>query len=333
MVGGGPVVLPGRGPSSSPRLGRPLAVDIGFALPTSGAWATPGNVATIARAADERGFRTLWTFQRVLFPTAFELPAVYRSVLDPLVTLGFAAAVTDRIRLGLAVVNGPFYAPAVLAKQLAAIDVLSGGRLDAGIGLGWSADEYAAAGVPMARRGARFDEWLACLDALLTEDPVSFQGEFYRVPPSHVAPAPVQQPRPPVLLGGSAEPALRRAGARADGWISSSRASVDDVRAGVRTVREAARHAGKDEADVRCVVRGVTVVHDDPAGAGDRPPLQGTPAQVRDDLGRFSELGVDEVFLDLNFDSEGVGRPDTDADAAIEKAFAVLDACAPGGGE
>jgi probable F420-dependent oxidoreductase len=305
-------------------------VDVGFALPTSGAWATPSNVATVARAADERGYRGLWTFQRVLVPTAFELPAVYRSVLDPLVTLGFAAAVTDRARLGLAVVNGPFYAPAVLAKQLVAIDVLSEGRLDAGIGLGWSADEYAAAGVPMARRGARFDEWLACLDAVLTQDPVAFGGQLYSVPPSHVAPRPVQQPRPPVLLGGSAAPALRRAGGRADGWISSSRATLEDVGAGVATVRGAAVAAGKRPEDVRCVVRGVTVVHDEPAG-GDRPPLQGTPAQIRDDLGRFSELGVDEVFLDLNFDSDGVGNPEADAGAATDRAFAVLDACAPGG--
>jgi probable F420-dependent oxidoreductase len=307
-------------------------VDLGFALPTSGAWATPGNIATIGRAADERGFRTLWTFQRVLFPTAFELPAVYRSVLDPLVTLGFAAAVTDRIRLGLAVVNGPFYAPAVLAKQLAAIDVLSGGRLDAGIGLGWSADEYAAAGIPMERRGARFDEWLACLDALLTQDPVAFEGEWYHVPRSHIGPRPVQEPRPPVLLGGSAAPALRRAGARGDGWISSSRASLDDVRDGIATVRDAAVAAGKRAGDVRCVVRGVTVVDDDAGGSDDRPPLQGSPVQIREDLRRFPDLGVDEVFLDLNFDSSSVGHPDADADGAMDRAFAVLDACAPGGG-
>jgi probable F420-dependent oxidoreductase len=303
-------------------------VDIGFALPTSGAWATPGNVAAVARDADERGFRTLWTFQRVLYPTAFELPAVYRSVLDPVVLLGYAAAVTSRIRLGLAVVNGPFYAPAVLAKQLTAIDVLSEGRLDAGIGLGWSEDEYAAAGVPMRRRGRRLDEWLDCLHVLLTEDPVSFEGEFYRVPSSHVGPVPVQQPRPPVLLGGSAERALRRAGVKGDGWISSSRASLDDIRVGVGIVHDAAEQAGKARHAVRCVVRGVTVVRDGVDGP-DRQPLNGSPAQVRNDLGRFAALGVDEVFLDLNFDSEEVGSPTADPDRAMEKAYAVLETCAP----
>jgi probable F420-dependent oxidoreductase len=304
-------------------------VDIGFALPVSGAWATPANVVAVARAADERGFRTLWTFQRVLYPTAFELPAVYRSVLDPLVVLGFAAAVTDRARLGLAVVNGPFYAPAVLAKQLTAIDVLSKGRLDAGIGLGWSEDEYAAAGVPMAGRGRRFDEWLDCLDRLLTEDPVSFDGEHYSVPRSHVGPLPVQRPRPPILVGGGAERALRRAGSRGDGWISSSRASLDDIRAGVVAVRDAAEQAGKAREAVRCIVRGVTVVRDTAPAEG-RVPLQGSTDQIRDDLGTFAALGVDEVFLDLNFDSDDVGNPAADPARAMDKAHAVLEACAPG---
>ena len=301
-------------------------MDIGFALPVSGAWATPANVTEVARAADERGFRTLWTFQRVLYPTAFELPAVYRSVLDPLVVLGFAAAVTTRARLGLAVVNGPFYAPAVLAKQLTAIDVLSEGRLDAGIGLGWSEDEYAAAGVPMAGRGRRFDEWLDCLDRLLTEDPVSFEGDHYVVPRSHVGPMPVQQPRPPLLIGGSAERALRRAGTTGDGWISSSRASLDDIREGVVAVRDAAEAEGKARDAVRCVVRGVTVVRETAGEA----PLQGPPDRIRDDLGRFEELGVDEVFLDLNFDSAQVGDPSADPARAMEKASAVLEVCGPG---
>ncbi len=305
-------------------------MDVGFALPTSGAWATPENVTAVARAADERGFRTLWTFQRVLFPTSSELPSVYRSVLDPLVTLGFAAALTTRARLGLAVVNGPFYAPAVLAKQLAALDVLSRGRLDAGIGLGWSREEYAAAGVPMRQRGRRFDEWLDCLNALLSEDPVEFDGEFYRVPRSHVAPRPVQRPRPPLLIGGSADAALRRAGTRGDGWISSSQARIEDVRAAVVSVRDAAERAGKARSAVRCVVRGVTVLYDAPIESSERAPLHGSVDQLREDLGRYENCGVDEVFFDLNFDSEHVGDPGADPDAAMERAFAVLDACAPG---
>lgn len=304
-------------------------MDLGYALPTSGAWATPEHIVELARSAEDRDYRGVWTFQRVLFPTAFDLPPVYRSVLDPLVTLGFAAAVTDRVRLGLAVVNGPFYAPAVLAKQLAGLDVLSRGRLDAGIGLGWSPDEYATAGVPQHRRGDRFDEWLDCLHALLSEDPVSFAGEFYTVPLSHVAPRAVQRPRPPLLIGGSAARALRRAGSRGDGWISSSQATLDDVRAGVTAVRDAAEHAGKSRDEVRCVVRGVTRLRAASVDDSSRAPLHGSIEQLRDDLGRYVDCGVDEVFLDLNFDSEQVGNPAADPAAAMDLARTVLDAFAP----
>jgi alkanesulfonate monooxygenase SsuD/methylene tetrahydromethanopterin reductase-like flavin-dependent oxidoreductase (luciferase family) len=177
----------------------------------------------------------------------------------------------------------------------------------------------------MADRGRRFDEWLDCLDRLLTEDPVSFEGERYVVPRSHSLPLPVQRPRPPLLIGGSAERALRRAGSKGDGWVSSSRASLDDIRNGVVVVRDAAEAAGKARDAVRCVVRGVTVVRDTAGEA----PLSGPPERIRDDLARFEELDVDEVFLDLNFDSEEVGNPAADPARALAKAHAVLEACAP----
>lgn len=302
------------------------AMELSFALPTSGSWATPENVSRLAQAAEKRECRGLWTFQRVIYPSGSDLPAVYRSVLDPLVTLGFAASVTSRVRLGLAVVNGPFYAPAVLAKQLVTIDVLSAGRLDAGIGLGWHPAEYAAAGVPMRARGRRFDEWLECLNTLLTaEDEVSFAGEFYTVPPSWMAPRAVQRPRPPLLIGGSSEAAYRRSAIHGDGWISSSRASMDDIRFAIRTMREAAERAGKAQSSLRCVVRGVTAVRGRPLDGPDRLPLHGSLEQISDDIGTFTDAGVDELFFDLNFDSEQVGSPDADPAAAMEKAYAVLE--------
>ena len=300
---------------------------LGFGLPVSGAWATPDNVAHVARDAERHGFCGLWTFQRWL--AGPNLDGVYQSVLDPVVALGFAAAITSRARLGLAVVNGPFYAPVALAKQLAALDVLSAGRLDAGIGLGWSAEEYAAAGVPMENRGARFDEWLDCVNALLTGEDVEFAGEFYQVPSSHIAPPPVQFPRPPLLIGGSSPAALRRAGVRGDGWISSSRASVDEVRAASVAVRHAAAEAGKDPSLIRCVVRGVVQLRDAAVDGADRRPLTGTLEQLHDDLGTYASLGVDEVFLDLNFDSEQVGNPT--ADPAL--ALAIADRLMPLGTE
>src|SRR5690348_707610 len=157
----------------------------------------------IARRAEDLGYSSLWSFQRVLFPADGRLDQSYRDVLDPVVALTYVAAHTDRIGLGTATICAPFTAPALLAKAMTALDVVSGGRLTVGLGSGWLPQEYAAAGVPFARRGARMEEYLRCLHALWTQDPVEFAGEFYTVPRSHVGPPPVQRPHPPVLLGGT----------------------------------------------------------------------------------------------------------------------------------
>src|SRR3954462_12835316 len=127
------------------------AMDIGFGLPVSGAWATPGNIPELARRAEQFGSRTLWSFQRLFVPESQQLPPAYSSVLDPLTPLAFAAAVTERIALGTAIVNMPYQAPPGLAKSLASLDVLSKGRLVAGLGLGWSPEEFASVGIPYER--------------------------------------------------------------------------------------------------------------------------------------------------------------------------------------
>src|SRR3954452_11345304 len=207
----------------------------------------------IARSAEEFGYASLWSFQRVLYADD-RLDAAYRSVLDPVVSLAHVAGATERIGLATATICAPFTAPALLAKSLTSLDVISGGRLTVGLGIGWMRQEYAAAGVPYERRGARMEEYPRCLQALWTQDPVEFAGEFYTVPRSHVAPRPVQRPHPPVLLGGAAEPALRRAGGLAQGWISSSRHDLAEIGAAVETVRAGAREAGRDPDAVRILV-------------------------------------------------------------------------------
>src|SRR3954454_5247473 len=194
---------------------------LGFGLPASGHWATPDTICRIARRAEELGYASLWTFQRVLSPAGAALGPSHESVLDPVVPLAYVAGHTDRIGLGTATICAPFTAPALLVKTLTALDGLPRGRPTGGLGMGWLRQEYAAAGVPYERRGARMDEYLRCLEALWTQDPVEFAGEFYTVPRWQVAPPPVQRPHPPVLLGGSAPPALRRAGRLAHGWICS----------------------------------------------------------------------------------------------------------------
>ena len=300
---------------------------LGFGLPVAGPWATPATLRHVAGRAEELGYASLWTFQRTLVPEGADLEPAHRSVLDPVVALAHAAACTSRIGLGTATVCAPFTPPAVLAKALTSLDVLSDGRLTVGLGTGWLPEEFTAAGVPFARRGARFEEYLRCLHALWTDDPVEFDGEFYAVPRSHVGPRPVQRPHPPVLVGGTAEPMLRRAGRLAQGWIGSSRHDLARIGADVAIVRAGAERAGRDPDALRIVVRGVVDLAGADPGA-DRRPLHGTREQVLDDLAALAAQGVTEVFLDLNL-SQRAGWPDADPVAARDHAEAVLTTFAP----
>jgi probable F420-dependent oxidoreductase len=306
---------------------------LGFGVPVSGVWATPGNQVRFVQRAEALGYRTAWTFQRLLVPAEREPDprsgmAVYRSVLDPVVSLAHLAGRTERIRLGLAVLNTPFFSPALLAKQLATLDILSNGRLDVGLGVGWSKVEFAASGVPLERRGQRAEEFLRALRALWTDEVVEFDGEFYRIPPARAEPKPLQRPHPPVLLGGSAEVALRRAGRVAAGWISASNADLRHIDRPIATVRQAAEQAGRDPDALRFVCRGP--VRLGPPGERDRRPLSGSVEQVRGDLEELRAQGVTEVFLDLNWDPE-VGSPDADPATAVGRAEDVLEAFAPAG--
>jgi len=307
-------------------------MQLGFAVPTAGSWATPDRMVELATRAEQLDYASLWTFQRLLFP-ADEAEAanprwqpVYRSVHDPLVTLSFLAAHTSRARLGIAVLNMPWYSPILLAKLATSLDHVSGGRLDLGLGLGWSQVEYDAAGAAFERRGERADDFLACLRAIWTDDPVDYESEFHLVRQARVHPRPVQQPHPPVLLGGAAPAALRRAGRLSQGWISSSGADLSNIGSQIAIVREAATAAGRDADALRFVCRGVVRVR--PAGAEQRRPLTGSLDEVRADLAEIAEQGVTEVFVDLNFDRE-IGSPDADPDVSMRRAHEVLEALAP----
>lgn len=303
---------------------------LGVGLPVSGAWATPEAMRHVATRAEDLGFASVWAFQRLLHPVDQEWGAVYHAVADPVAALSYVAAVTERIRLGIAIVNLPFYAPIVLAKSLTTLDRLSHGRLDVGLGIGWARQEFEAAGVPMERRGARAEEFVACLKEIWTTPEVEFHGEFYDVPLSRVEPKPTQQPRPPLLMGATAEAALRRVGRVADGWVSSSRMDLTTIGTSIDVVRAAAAQAGRDPAALRFVVRGVIGLTDS-EGPDDRRPLQGSAAQVRDDLEQLEQVGVTEVFLDLNWDPRSVSDG-VDEAAALANADLVLEAFAPAAG-
>ena len=297
---------------------------IGFALPVSGSWATPDNVTYFARRAEELGYHELWTFQRLLSAVDGSWGEMYRSVIDPLVSLGYAAAITSRTRLGVAVINMPFVSPVLLAKQAATVDILSGGRLDLGLGLGWSDEEYTASNASKKHQARRSEEFIAVLRTLWTDATVQHEGEFYQIPAAKADPKPVQPDGPPILLGGTAEPALRRAGRLADGWVSSSRADLLRIGESVEVVKRAAEEAGRDPSALRFVCRGAVRVRT----GGDRAPLVGTLDQIADDIAALEERGITEVFVDLNFDPE-VGSPDADPAATRDRAEAALTALAP----
>jgi probable F420-dependent oxidoreductase len=280
----------------------------------------------VARRAEELGYHSLWTFQRLLSPVDGGWGEMYRSVQDPIVTLAYLAAHTTRVRLGVAVLNLPFVSPALLAKQLSTLDIVSAGRLDAGLGIGWSAEEFAATGVDPAGRGRRAEEYVAVLKALWTENPVEHAGEFYRIPRTIADPKPVQRPHPPILLGGGVPAALRRAGRLADGWVSGSRADLAAIGDSVRVVREAATAAGRDPDALRMVCRGAVRIR--PAGAPDRDVLTGSLAEIRSDFERLAEQGITELFVDLNFDPE-IGSPGADPAESLRRADAALAAFAP----
>lgn len=295
---------------------------IGFGLPVSGAWASPGNVIGFAERAEALGYDSLWAFHRLLVATDQDLDPVYRSVLDPLSALAFAAARTGRIRLGVAVVNLPFVPPTYLAKQASTVDHLSGGRLDLGLGTGWSPAEFTATGSSPLRRGARTEEYLAVLRTLWADEVSAFEGEFYTVPPARMRPAPAQRPGPPVLLGGTAPAALRRAGRLADGWISRSAHNLDAIARDIAVVRGAAAETGRDPDAVRIVCRGVLRL-------GERSGrLSGSPDQVRADVEWLATQGVTEIFYDLNWDPQ-VGSPDVEPARATARAEEIIEALRP----
>jgi probable F420-dependent oxidoreductase len=254
---------------------------------------------------------------------------VYHSVLDPMAALSFAAAVTSRIRLGVAIVNLPFVSPGYLAKQAASVDILSGGRHDLGLGIGWMPEEFALTGADMARRGPRTAEYVQVLRALWTGKVAAFDGDFYHVPAGTQAPAPVQPGGPPILLGGMVRPALERIGRIAEGWVTSSRTDLSRVGDLISVVKESAAAAGRDPEAMRFICRGVVRAGAPVSGPdGQRLLLSGDYDQIRADTEWLGGKGVTEVFYDLNWDPQ-IGSPEVSGESAAARAEEILHALAP----
>src|SRR3954466_7869137 len=186
----------------------------------SHACAEPDGAARVAARAEELGYDSLWAGEHVVVPRPRVAPSPMEPdepILDPVVLLAHLAARTRRVRLGTGVIVLPQRNPLVLAKQLASLDVLSGGRLDVGIGAGYLEPELSALGVPRDERGSRTDEYLAAMGALWEGDPPAYEGRHVRFSGVAAHPRPVQHPLP-VVVGGRAPAAHRRAARHAEGW-------------------------------------------------------------------------------------------------------------------
>jgi probable F420-dependent oxidoreductase len=185
-----------------------------------GACADPEVQLRVARAAEEAGFESIWTGEHVALPTRDNPVPIDPATpfLDSLVSLTRVAAVTTRLRLGTGILVLPHHNPVLVAKALASLDIVSGGRLIAGFAGGYVEPEFRALGVDFGRRGAITDDSLRAIRALWTETEPRFRGRFAAFEDIRFEPKPVQRPHPPIVIGGTAPPALARAAREGDGW-------------------------------------------------------------------------------------------------------------------
>jgi probable F420-dependent oxidoreductase len=272
---------------------------LGVKLPHTGAVVASGSVPARARELEEAGFDSLWVSDHVVlpnvmashYPFAADGRATWPSdtpYLESVVVLAAAAAATTRVRLGTAVLVLPQRNPVLLAKQIASVAQIAGGRVELGVGAGWLREEFDALDAPFEGRGARMLEWIDVMRACWTGRPAEFSGEHYHLPPDLFAlptpPSPV-----PLYVGGHSPRALRRAGTIGDGWLgqqSVRELDLETLAAEVGAVRSAAAAAGRDPRAARIVLRLVDSV--------------GRAGSVASRLGDLVKAGVDEVIVDVD---------------------------------
>ncbi|MGW5690276.1 LLM class F420-dependent oxidoreductase [Streptomyces asiaticus] len=262
------------------------------------AGAGPAELLEIARAADRLGFAYLAVCDHVAIPR--RLAAAMGTVwYDPVATLGWLAAATERVRLLSHVAVAALRHPLLTAKQYATLDHLSGGRLILGVGAGHVREEFEALGVDFARRGALLDETVDALKAALgPEEFPDFRGERFAFSGLGQAPRPVQTPRPPLWIGGSSPAAVRRAAVRGDGWLPQGdpRDRLPGQIARLRELRkEAAQHdRGCDEpAEIGAITEPLYV--GEPGWDVGRRTLTGAPERLAESLRAYAAMGVDQI--------------------------------------
>jgi probable F420-dependent oxidoreductase len=219
------------------------------------------------------------------------------------------AANTDRISLGTSIIDILFQNPVVLARRFATLDILSGGRVIAGLAIGWSKDEYDASGIPYRHRGARADEYMQVLKRIWTDDVVEFKGQFYNIPASKIGPKPVQKPHPPILLGGYTPKTFPRIVNYADGWIPiAGFVPLEQQEQAINGLRESARKSNKDPSNIRIFVLSYPNVLDSSSTSSpnqQRSPLTGTIDQIGSDVERIKAMGAEHIIFGYAFSPIG----------------------------
>jgi probable F420-dependent oxidoreductase len=240
---------------------------------------------------------------------------------EVLSTLLYLAGCTQRIRLGPNVLIVPYRPPLLTAKMLTMLDVLSGGRLTVGVGVGWMAEEFEALGAPpYAERGAVTDEYLRLFKALWTEEHPTFRGKYCQVSEVGFLPKPVQKPHPPIWVGGHTAPALRRAAQLGDAWLPLGTFPPvvfwpDELKPKIARLRELTRQAGRPEDAVKVCLGGF-VTFDESVGP-ERLPLKGHPEQIADDLRQYQAIGINDFILYLARATIGAGAARNDPAAVM----------------
>ena len=217
---------------------------------------TADRMLSLCQHAEDAGIESVWTFEHVIVPVDYDSKYPYAKsgkmgippegwFVDPLISLAHVAAATKTIRLGTGVNILPQTNPLVFAKQAASLDVLSGGRLTLGLGIGWLAEEYEAMGTPFERRGARFDDYVEAIKKVWSGVVVEHESDFISWHGFKSYPTPAQKPHPPLLIGGTTGKTLDRVVASADGWYAPSD-SRDELARALESLRDRCRHAGRD---------------------------------------------------------------------------------------
>lgn len=292
-------------------------VRLGLGLPNGGAEVDAADLVRLAVGAEQVGLDSVWVMDRWLRPhSAVTMPGVpvpitmpedsYRTVFDPLEVLSFVAARTDRIQLGTSAINALYHPPVLLARRLATLDRLCGGRLVAGVTSGWMTEEFAVAGVPRARMGDGFADHLAAVRAVWAPDPVSYDGPHYSIPTSDIGPKPVQD-GVPLLVGYTTEAGIRRAARIGDG-LHPYRNDLTQLAGDLAVWRAAAEELGRDPGSMQVVLRAGARL-DDP-DSPERAAFTGPVERWARDLAAAEQLGVDHVLLQF--------APGTGVDRTLE---------------